>query len=183
MKKNVLISTFAFFCISSIFSQDWFTGGNISFQYNAFDGATVELSPEIGYKINNKFDLGLNPLFRYYDETAIFGIGFFTRYSFFEINKFSILGRIELIYLNIDNEINALGIDIRPIFQYRLLDKFSLYTSVGSISYSRIFGIGNNFGLNFSTNVSLGFYILFGSTRKNKIESSEEIEDGNENDE
>ena len=180
MKTKVLIFVFAFFCVSTVFSQNWFAGGNVSVRYNDFDGVAIELSPEIGYRINKKFDLGLSSLFRYNNEIAAFGVEVFTRYSFFEINKFSMLGRIGLHYINVDFEGNALGVYLGPVFQYKLLDKFSLYASVGSISYLHMFGIGNNFNFNFSTNISLGCYILFGSSKKDKIESSEKIESGEE---
>ena len=183
MKINFLIFTFAFFCVSTVFSQSWFAGGNISVQYNSDNkDTTIELSPEIGFRINNKFDLGLNPLFGYrsYYEEITFGIGVFARYSFFEINRFSILGRFGLEYLNMDNEINAFGIYIEPVFQYRLLDKFSLYASIGSIYYSHIWSDGrrssNNFGLNLSSNISLGFYILFGSSRNDRNEDDKREE-------
>ena len=92
MKKNIFILTFTLFCVSTIFSQDWFVGGSASIQYDSRssnEGIYLALSPEIGYGIKNKLDMGINPFFAYdslsSNETDIIslGIGFFARYSYF----------------------------------------------------------------------------------------------------
>ena len=96
----------------------------------------------------------------------------------FEINKFSILGRFGLeysknnynIYSNNSYSRNVFSLNIRPVFQYKLLDYISLYTSIGAINfshywYSNNFSSFSNFSIGLSTNLSLGFYILIGSSR------------------
>ena len=188
MKKNALIFIFSFICISTVFSQDWFIGGDMTVHYDSVLGSKVGISPEIGYRINNKLDLGLNPLIRALNPIS-FGIDVFSRYSFFEINKFSILGRLGLGYYNLSNyylndreqfinKYQMLRLYISPVFQYKLLDNFSFYSKIGNISFSYEWHSddspsNNNFGINITNNISLGFYIFFGSSRRTDNEDDE----------
>ena len=217
--KMVFIVFFTFFGVSTVFSQNWFTGGNIFFQqinerdnyWNRIDRGdmkhtTLRLSPIFGFIKNNKFDIGINPIFEYetfswqdnYNNLA-FGIGIFSRYSFYEIGKISILGRLGIDYLhsrfnydsqgnpNYDSQGNPLEkkqrmfrINISPVFQFNLLDNFSLFTSIGSIYFSHSWSDYNNlniispsitdYGISFG-NVVIGFHILVGSSR-NKVNTS-----------
>lgn len=113
MKNFAFSCVFAFFCISTVFSQGWFIGGDVSFQRtsdnNEFgDGnktTLIGLSPAFGFIINHKFDMGFNPSFNfkinpgnYPGNDIAFGIGAFARFSIFEISNFSILGRLGFNY-------------------------------------------------------------------------------------
>lgn len=126
MRKKIfcLYFTLFFICVSSLFSQDWFVGGNVFFIFGAGGNTTynnydtdIRLSPVIGYKFN-KFDFGLNPIFQYTlkeretyyytnkDESIGYGLGIFTRYNFITFGKLSLLGRlgVDYVYLTTTGE-------------------------------------------------------------------------------
>jgi len=199
MRSFGLFLLLFFIPVSAIFSQSWFAGGSVFFQNNSSSGSgsseatSIGISPTLGYKINSKFDLGISPLFQHetnpgssIDKVTTFGGGIFTRYSFLEIGKLSVLGRLGLNYFNSTYNISvtansvfppykytysskeklqSIGVNIGPIFEYRLLDNLSLHTNIGSISYSHSWwndGYSSDyFGLVFSTGISLGILVLF----------------------
>ena len=199
MKKLFSISIISLFFISSVFAQNWFAGGSAAIQYNTNQGVdnsiTFDFFPTIGYKINSKLDLGLNPIYIYEKnsssyvlDTNIFGVGIFTRYNLLEIERFSILAQFGINYLygrynivtretityspiySVEREtgiinINSIGVNISPVFQYRISDRLILYTSIGRLYYSHTWSNkdtkSNNMGLSFSTGLLLGFNVLF----------------------
>jgi len=61
--------------------------------------------------------------------------------------------------------LNSIGINIGPIFQYKIMENLLLYTSIGNLhySYTRSNNITNSNGIGFwlSTGLSLGFNIIF----------------------
>lgn len=218
MKKIVFMSLFVFFNISTVFSQGWYIGGNVLFQHSDnFDYregklTSIGISPSIGFIINNNFDMGLKPTFstrinpEYYAGNDLsYGIGIFTRFSFIEINNFSIFGRVGLDYIysseynnyNYDYSNNFISsefiIDFTPVFQFNILNNLSIYTSIGSIYFSHLIydeyyhgnkilkGKENNFGINFSTSISFGFHFVFGSSRNTYTQSHEQDTNVNQN--
>lgn len=128
MKILCLYFSLFFICVSSLFSQNWFVGGNVFFRFNDNSNENeniiannsdkeFRLSPMIGYKFD-KFDCGLSPIFQYryrineqksnynyYDtrqdeyEFYGFGLGGFYQYRFITLRKFSILGRLSTEYI------------------------------------------------------------------------------------
>lgn len=202
MKRMVLILVFIFFCSSAAFS-DWYLGGDLYFYNNSLWGeAEIEISPTLGFIVNHKFDWGFNLLFSnappyrgsdyYIYDYSTFGIGVFLRYSFIEINKFSLIGNFGLNYLTSRGLVSyqlddgnwydwysyevyesSLNFHFSPILQYKLLDNLYLYTSLGFVSLaflSNDWDSWNEYYLNLNTsdislnNISIGFYILFGSS-------------------
>jgi len=206
VKRMLFTLVFAFGCVFMGFS-DWFFGGDLSIQPDSrLVGSTIEISPTIGFIINNKIDWGINAYLgdnppvignnAYWENYSATGIGVFGRFSFFEINNFSILGQCGLNYTASSGEyyntqsgweqyyynISVISLSIKPVLQYKLLDRIYLYTGIGRIfdvSYSwSEDDIYTGFNFNFSTNgisislsdISIGFYIKFGH-KKNKQEN------------
>jgi len=125
MKTISCIFALFLFCTALTFGQNWFIGGNVSFEFDKAEaesesnslkteGFIISVSPSIGYNIN-KFDFGINPKFRYSksesksisgttkSEYSGFGLGLFSRYNFLTFNRFSILGRFDTNYLYLIN--------------------------------------------------------------------------------
>jgi len=193
MKRTVLVMVLVLLCCSTVFS-DWYLGGDLF--YNRFsrihDDVNYNISLTIGFIVNSKFDYGLNLLFNnippsnnfIQNEYSTGGYGVFIRYSFFDINKFSVLGYFGLDFIGSSwfghggyNHVFSQNLNIGPVFQYKLSDNIYLYsnTSLGSIYRSKVsndrdewteFGINlNTSDISFSlSDVSLGFIVLFGSS-------------------
>jgi hypothetical protein len=208
MRRVILFALFAAIVTQHGFSQV-FLGGSLSYQHmsskisnTSGDSDIIEISPLFGYRINH-LDLGL--LFLYQseaslsdsDETSNIGFGIFGSYNFFTVDRFSISGKVTAQYINgkyamdndtgdpyyitysIEQNINTIGISIIPVFEYKLFEHFSLYTSIGGIFFSHSWGeiTGNSsyyglvipkqdinldsFGISLSTGITLGFYVFF----------------------
>jgi hypothetical protein len=208
MKKIVFFAVFVAVFAQYGFSQV-FLGGGLSYRHtstkisdNSSDSDIFEISPLLGYRFN-KADAGL--LFLYQsetsssssDETTNVGFGAFGAYKFFTVDRFSISGRAAVQYINSKNTqegntgdpyyipynteitINTIEMSVTPVFEYKLFEHFTLYTSIGSILFSHSWGelTGSSsypglviqkenisldsFGLSLSTGITLGFYVFF----------------------
>jgi hypothetical protein len=205
MKKGVLFALFVSIIIQHGFSQI-FLGGGFSYQHSSSNVASdidmLEISSLLGYRFN-KADIGMVFLYQSdassssSNEARNIGFGAFGSYRFFTVDKFSIFGRMTVQYINskysigndtgypyyipyiIKQNINNIGISITPLFEYKLFEHFSLYTNIGSISFSHSWGgvtgsssyaglvipkeniSADSFGISFSTGITLGFHIFF----------------------
>ena len=182
MKIKIFI-IICFFTVSSVFAQNWFLGTSVALNFSteemsSYDGSTsswdstrVNISPTIGYRIN-KFDFGVSLIYQFWEaETRHssasenfsihntnnlgIGIGLFSRYNFFSVGNFSILGRLGVEYLyttsigfstfpsqparDVEEISHRISINLRPIFEYKLSTRFSVFTDFG------IRGIGGGF--------------------------------------
>ena len=162
MKKYIILFIFHFVYIPLIFSQNWFAGGSISYQYNEqlreqnlTNTNAFAISPTIGYKLN-KIDFGMNLIFEYsiedvdnfergpYENIIIdFGIGPFLRYQFFDINKLTLLGLLSTSYRyrertvsGLEEFYNVLSLDIGPVIEYNIMEHLSLYGTIELFSCS-----------------------------------------------
>ncbi|GMO23160.1 MAG: hypothetical protein Ta2B_02270 [Termitinemataceae bacterium] len=206
MKKGVLL-TFFVLALSQFGYSQVFLGGSVSYTHTSTkasgissDRNIVELSPMIGYRFNN-FDAGLSFLYQEdtftsnSEKTNSLGFNIFSDYIFLQIDKFSISGRVAFQYLhskysvdddtgapkyipyNIEENVNVIGISVLPIFKYRIFDHIALYASIGSISFSHLWGEVNinssqagfkqtddisqdSFDLSLSTRITIGFYVF-----------------------
>ena len=205
--KRITLSLLFVFVISQMAFSQVFLGGSLSYQHrntevsnNNSSTNIFEFSPILGYR-TNKLDFGL--LFIYQSEISSpssnemtnLGLGVFGGYKFLSIDRFSIAGRAIFHYVNsnqkndnntgapyyyeytINTKLHTIGINISPIFEFKLNNRFVLYTSIGSLFFSHSWGelIGNSsivsipkpdistnsFGISLTTAVSLGFYIFF----------------------
>jgi hypothetical protein len=166
-----------------------FIGGTLSYQYASSDNSddsnasdVFEISPLIGWRFN-RTDIGLSFLYRHgtasssFDVMTSIGFGVFGSYNFVTVDKSSIIGRASVQYINskynftgtsysTEQTINTIGISITPVFEYKFLEHFTLYTSIGSISFSHSWDesdsySSDSFGLSLSTGIALGFYVFF----------------------
>jgi len=122
----------------------------------------------------------------YSNERQDVGFGIFGSYNIFSVDRFSIYGRATVKYIRAkyttkdsytDNTVgspyysssdkeqnkNTIEVGISPIFEYKLFEHFSLYSSIGLISFSHSWGdiSGNSFYSFLSTGIGLGFNIYF----------------------
>jgi len=114
MKSFLLILTFIFFPIYSVFSQNLFVGGGLPLHNKANsnpqisnENISIGITPTFGYKINEIVDIGFTSIYQYEKKTSdfilnssVFGIGLFSRCKFIEIEKMSFLFRLGINYLN-----------------------------------------------------------------------------------
>jgi len=213
MKKIVLIA--GLFLAVMTANAQYYVGG--SFGLNGSSGKNEKgetvgvsnlnfsIAPEIGQKISEKWDIGISlnflansrKSFQRPDEmtsrTTSLGIGAspYTRYSFYQIGKFEVLGKLALNVMNntfksFDREGNEndkqsstnLGLNLSPLLFYNLSGRISIYTQLNflGLDYSYIinnrdgiktgssssFNIGGNTG-NLATfnHVQLGFVYKF----------------------
>ena len=193
-KKQEYAEVFSnrYFFIGGSASYQGHTYGHTYDRNSDINSSDLVLSPILGWNFN-RFGFGINPWYQctdgyesYYSnnqyhfytyERITSGIGIFAQFNFFTIDRFSMLGRVHLNYSTSSYEggdtfgyiSNDLSFSISPIFEYRLLDKLSIFTSIGLISYKFMMGGADangedakvfrfNIGL---SDITFGFNILF----------------------
>jgi len=203
MKKIITILFLALVISQYAFSQ-FYVGGSLSYQNSKFHisnntdetemfGITLSLGYRLGY-----FELG--GLFIYQTETdtsdlsriETTGFGAFSNYSYYIISSelYYVAARVSLQYINSKIDVNydykfplrdsytvsqnSISIKVSPVFDYSLTKYISLYTAIGSVSFSYYWGeyssfdipnskvkfTGNSLGLSLSTEIALGIGIL-----------------------
>jgi hypothetical protein len=198
MKKKAILGII-FFAIAHLGFSQVFIGGSLSYQHSdqKIDNSStksdkITISPLIGYRFG-KADLGLSFVYgndsgsNY--EISDIGFGIFGDYNFFTADKFSILGRAGFQYTNMKDiylypnaetnlNLHVIGINISPYFEYKLLERLTLYTSIGGITFNHRWGNSkksgdesiettienynlSNFGISLSNGITLGFYVFF----------------------
>lgn len=196
MKKSLLFLTLFLCLTSSLFCQsNLFVGGSMGMglsshstsstglTYNS-NNYTFEISPLVGYCINDKFSVGA---FLGYNisgssgtssavylmsssksTSSIWGVSLnpFLRYNVFEYNNLSLIGQASM-GIGFENEkynssgnaqLNFLNLGISPIISFKINDKISIETSVAALGLTRSSyadGSGNTSNLNFSINTGL----------------------------
>jgi len=207
MKPKILFVFFVFCTVQYGFSQIFTGGNlsyqysNNEIGNTSTNSDIITIAPLLGYRFE-KADVGIMFQFQKYasssDEEIGLGASIFGSNNLFTINKFSIFGRVSFQYINIkikgdkeysistppysieytiEQNLNTVGISIAPIFEYKLLNRFTLYTSIGSIYFNHLWGknkisssnvvmnneniTGNNLGISVSSAISLGFYFFF----------------------
>ena len=167
MKSKILVIYICFFSISSGFAHNWFVGGSFALDFfsveesnhagttsNMWGVEKITFSPTVGYKFD-RFDFGINPIFRFQAGRVTagsalrsweMGTGLFSRFNFVSFGNFSILGNISLEYLysishffEFAENTHKIGINLKPVFEYRLTDRISVFTDFG------IGGIGGSY--------------------------------------
>ena len=105
------------------------------------------ISPELGYNLNAKWDIGLGLSYeskqKNVDEVTMKASPF-ARYKLYENGKFSLLakGTLFYAYTMVDNAddttINQYGITIAPVVEYKLNDKWSVVATLNfaELSYT-----------------------------------------------
>ena len=166
MKKILFILSLAFASMAA--SAQLYVGGSVGFNSNGTkpegnaagntSWSRVIVSPEIGYALDEKMDLGLEFTFGLTTDkrdllvdkkTATdWEIAPYFRYSILEFGKFSVLGKasvyvrglnsktIPLTGSNIESSSTTFGIGILPMLTYDISDKFVLFTNLNFLRVS-----------------------------------------------
>jgi len=176
MKIKFLTLIAAFLGIVSISKAQLFIGGSVGYnttggknEYTPKTGASketdltktrsLELSPKIGYEINDKFSAGLGFVIGSekvkadddnYNKTTTIGFAPFLRYYAFKKNNFGIFAEATL-GLNSANEKNTIAgsttdgdkiftkyFNIAPCISYTLSDKFELEAAINVLKLSYV---------------------------------------------
>lgn len=125
---------------------------------------TYELSPTLGYQINDKMGIGVNLGFGSEGEDqSNFGLGAFLRYGFNIGDKATLFGDLGVGFASASDKsgaedvtVTGFNVGISPGFLYRFADKWSAVAHFGSLGFSSLTpkvgdteGDANtNFGLN-----------------------------------
>ena len=180
----------------------WYYNRKTSYRNNIFDekvtveGSYFGFSPLLGYRFGNS---AIGIIFYYehdiFNEKSVslktnmdftsLGFGIFGDINLFSISKFTILGRLRLLYYSFDapewkvniedvpsnpKDLKSIAIHIYPKFQYRVSENFALNASIGWVYFKHSWSnenaiIQNEFGASVpsgeGTNLSLGFCFFF----------------------
>ncbi|MDR1679494.1 MAG: porin family protein [Prevotellaceae bacterium] len=175
MKKLLLTAALAVATMIGANAQIY-VGGSLGFDsYNEESGSALKnqftISPEIGFYLSEKFDVGLDFSFsteKYHNDAKgnSWAIAPYARYSFLQFGKFEVIGKAQ-IYFEGDkqedpagNELKGtgFGLNVTPILAYNLTENWVLFTqlncfALGFSSYTPDGGdAGTHFGLGLDAN-------------------------------
>lgn len=177
MKKIILSAIVALSALAAD-AQVW-AGGSISFgvkDYDATDKSQIsyEISPEIGYSLNEKWDVAIalsaditnNVLGVADKDLTIYSINPYARYTFATtgIASFFVEGGFTFgsAKESHSDAKTSFSIGVRPGVKIALSDKVSLVSKLGFLEYETVKDTYNNFGFSFdNTDISLGVYYNF----------------------
>lgn len=183
MKKLVLTAVVALSSLA-MNAQVWL-GGSLGFNYTDKDNGTkvtdFTISPEIGYSLNDKWDIAvaINETYTNYDlkgdiadyHTNSFSINPYARYTFaksgiasFFVEGGVLVGSEDVKLENADKTESQTtwGIGIRPGVKVALSDKVSLVAKLGYLGYKDVEDSYSKFGFGVDNNsLSLGMYFSF----------------------
>jgi len=152
--KKILIGIFAVALAIPAMAQKG--GVTIGGSFDALmkkDYTAVAITPEIGYKVLDNLAVGLDLGFGSIndktsglkDQTSMFGVGVFGRYSFPLADKVSFALKASVGYSSLTSKndgqkslgspMNTIGIEVAPELWFNLTKTTSLWLSVGSIGY------------------------------------------------
>jgi len=175
MKRIFILGLLFALVIPYGFSQA-FVGGGLTFSYNKYNNyndngssTNIGIRPLAGYRLGN-FDVGL--LFGYYNTNYSYlgsssstqiDVGIFGDYTFSSIDRLSILGRGRFQYsFYLSSDTKYLLIDVAPMFEYILLYRLTVYSSLGSISYRHyLWDDTGSFNISLLSGLTLGFRFFF----------------------
>lgn len=191
MKKMILTALVAVASLAAN-AQIW-VGGEVGYSHSRTTANKEEISkgnqfallPEIGYKLNDKFDVAVKIGFAHgensspmlgmdipaaYDYANAFVLNPYVRYTFAKAGDFSFFADGGFSYANAhvcgdENSANLWQIAIKPGISYAISEKVGLVAHVGGIAYSFAkYDIykKNGFDLGVSgNNITFGAYVNF----------------------
>ena len=161
MKKIAITSLVALFAVSAANAGEWYVGGSAGLLKQKDVDATYVLAPEVGYHLNDKWDIGAELVIGqykiedeinagvFYDATDL-AIAPYARYEIAKFGNFEVLlkGSIALSNTSVDTgnvEVDSteLGITIAPMVTYALNENFVLHAQLNFL--------GAGFGYNFDS--------------------------------
>lgn len=156
-----------------------YVGGEFGISHNTDDDITsFRISPNIGYKLNNKFDIGTYIGYRYLQENEddgiksyAFSISPYLRYYTKERGRFNVFfdgsvgysysdNKYNDSYINLGNK-NGIEVGVRPGIFANLFNNISVISRIGFIGYRKNYSLyetGFDASLNLS-NIDIGLII------------------------
>lgn len=160
MKKFFMVAALAVAALTAN-AQVWI-GGNLGVHTDKTKiedteigtNTTVEIAPEIGYNLNEKWAVALQLGYQYSSNAAnvlgstdlkgsvnTFSIKPYARYTFVKAGNFSAFCDGYLSYetahvRNIDNNYNAMSVGLTPGIAYAISPKVTLVAHIGDLSYA-----------------------------------------------
>ena len=174
--KKLLISLIGAL-VTIAMSAQTYVGGGLSF--SSYDDASIDckvtmitISPEVGYKLNDKWSIGTTFDFEYaqLDNTDAtgFNIAPYARYNFFKVGAVTFFAdaAVEIGGIKADgcDNMSAWAIGIEPGITYDVNDKISLIARTGMLGYFDTEDVDGKKGFKFdinTMNLSLGIYWNF----------------------
>jgi hypothetical protein len=145
MKKLILFVAMAVAFVSvDAFAYDWYAG--MSFNHTSYggenSGTVFSVVPEVAYIFSDKIDAGVGFAYNSDNTSGVSESGYevipFIRYKVYTYGKFAVFARGQVSYGNVYNGTTTeeiLGVAALPVVEYALSDRFTLFTTFGSVSY------------------------------------------------
>ena len=150
-------------------SAQVYVGGSLSvWNDDDADKTGFFIAPEVGYNINSNWAVGIE--LAYADKNAssygasTFAVSPYARYTYFNQGVVSLFvdGGFSYATIDADGVDDGFNIGLKPGFAVKLSDKFSLVSKFGFLGYASDYpNVGTGFGLDFTNNVSFGFFVNF----------------------
>lgn len=180
MKKIILAALVAIVSVSA--NAQFWAGGSVGFNTSktSIDGNELSkenqfrLIPEIGYKLNDKWDIAVALGYNHISGKGIdsqngFAINPYARYTFAQCGDFSFFAdggfSYEFVHTSgVEDNINAWEIAIKPGISYALSEKVSLVAHVGNLgwSFAKTGDVkANEFDIEVTNAITFGAYVSF----------------------
>lgn len=168
MKKFLLIAVMAVLGAVSAQAQVRL-GGEVSVWYNNdAENTSYTFMPEIGYKLNNKWEVGTHIGFsgNSDQEGLNFKLAPFARYTFLRAGMFSMFGEGGFTVATAKHKDTAFNIGLRPGIDVELSEHWSLEAHLGFLGFAAdksgiISEQGSGFGFDFKSGTSFGLIYQF----------------------
>lgn len=173
MKKIILTAIVAIASLTAN-AQIW-VGGEVGFNYHNNDAidvsnTTFTVAPEIGYTLNDKWDLAIRIGDEYSkpdpgDAANAFFVEPYARYTFYKTGKvgFFIDGGFSIKTGDFDGYVDEtmFGVGLRPGVKFAASDKVTFVASFGGLGYKKV-ADDSDFGFNVNGNMlHFGCYYSF----------------------
>ena len=180
MKKIILAALVAIVSVSA--NAQFWAGGSVGFNTSktTIDGNELDktnsftLAPEVGYKLNDKWDVAVALEYSHESGKGIdsqngFAINPYARYTFAQCGDFSFFADGGFSYgfvhtSGVEDNINAWEIAIKPGISYALSEKVSLVAHVGNLgwSFAKTGDVKvNKFDIEVTNAITFGAYVSF----------------------
>ena len=171
MKKIILSAVIALAAMTAN-AQVW-VGGGLGFTHSDFEDTYPDLdctefyiAPEIGYTLNDKWDLAIalgDSYTKVKDGDAVndFFVNPYARYTFYKTGKvgFFVDGGFEV---QAGDSPTEFGIGLRPGVKFAASDKVTFVATFGRLGYYNVEDVGNKFGFDFDgRGLFFGCYYTF----------------------
>ena len=165
--KKIILAAFVAVASLSANAQVWL-GGSLGFESEKDANTTIEVAPEIGYTIDENWDVAValgfeNVSPKHGDSQVKFNINPYARYTFYKTGNvgFFLDGGVA-VELGNNNYETKFGIGIRPGVKFAASDKVTFVASLGGLGYEKQKGSIDHFGLKLNGgDLKIGAYISF----------------------